>query len=376
MPSDTGPVKTRMAVAAYLRKVVWNACQGGYGVDWFTPGTAMRLYLDRLHWALGSIRYILEALFNLQEFDYGEFSHGNYIGPWRGALKRTLWNDLVVAIYGRGMDRQILGNLLAGRYFENDPSDEAIYTKSCGLCEELFLPGFLYSSEHRFCIGCELDWGLTYQRENFHFEKRKVVNQLLLAGEYGLHDILNEKRLATNRELADINFPFWKLSVKTRQEVLDACNGNTTALTLDGRPGATLPEDYKEIWLWKESLVRATSYAARHIDKGIGRGRQKIRRYEEKRHQLQNDNRHGASQNGRKRRQNLAKIQELDSQIEKEKARCGLAQMCDSHRQGPQLRPDWMTGIDAYAQKVKSIDSIRQGHNDGSLSEGRDSGNN
>ncbi|KAI1091675.1 hypothetical protein F5B19DRAFT_493246 [Rostrohypoxylon terebratum] len=361
MPSDIGNINTRMGMVANLRIIVCNALDQDGSVDWFTPGTAMRLYLDRLPWALGSLRYILEALYNLYDVDLGIFDNPHYVGQWRGFLKRTLWNDLVVAIHGRGMDRKKLDYLLEGPSVWSGPRDDYFDLQSCDACAESYPPCFMNPLDDRFCYGCGIDQNLGNQVENFYREKKEVADKLLLEGQHSIYDILNGKRRVDDEEVGDVNFPFWKLSVKTKQEVLDACNGDTASLILDGRPGDRLPEEFREIWLWKESLVRASSYAARHIDRGLSKGRKKIREYEEDRDKLLNDQRRGAHRNKERLRKTRAKVQELERKLETEKAHCGLAQMVDNSQQGPSLAAEWTAAIDEYARTIKEINRRNQG---------------
>ncbi|KAI1459574.1 hypothetical protein F4805DRAFT_455739 [Annulohypoxylon moriforme] len=352
IPSDLGTIKTRKAVVSILRVAVRMAIANG--IDWFTPGTGMRLFLDRLPWAVGSIRYILESLYNLYYLDAGFYGSPTDNSPWMNAMRHTLWNDLVLGVHGRAMARHELDFIMTDGAGNLD-------LLRCGWCEEE-LPYYFYTRDWTNaepagiqCSGCELGDQLHTHVDNFYQQKKHLVEKFLLSGEISMDALLNDKGIATDEELGNRKFPFWKVSVKSKHEVLEACGGDTSALILDGRPGAQLPDDYKQIWLWKKALVRAMSIAERHIDKGIEAAKKRIAKYQVRLDQLDEVYCSGILEEEWEQLDNRDKAQDLSRKIDKQKARCGLIQMGGSHWWGAKAASDWDTEIRQYRETVKSI---------------------
>ncbi|KAI1205407.1 uncharacterized protein F4807DRAFT_471086 [Annulohypoxylon truncatum] len=355
IPSDLGTIETRRAVVAVLRTAISIAIENG--IDWFSPGTGMRLFLDRLPWAIGSIRYILESLYNLHYLDAGFYGPPADNSSWMNAIKRTLWNDLVLAIHGRAMGRRELDCIMT------DGMGNLNLTKCVG-CEVDF-PLYFYTKESiendpslTKCHGCELQLQLYTHVDNFYQEKRDVAEALVLGGQVDLHTLLNGKQIATGEELGDRSFSFWRMSVKTKQEVLEACSGNTNALVLDGRPGGGLPDDYKQIWLWKKSMDGATNIAHRDIDDGAVKAQKRIAMYQGNLDRLHDVYFSGALRCEVKKQYIRDKAEEMSRQIDRQRARCGLIQMGGNHCSGALAAADWDAEIEAYRQTLKSIDRI------------------
>ncbi|KAI0837545.1 hypothetical protein F5Y06DRAFT_304342 [Hypoxylon sp. FL0890] len=354
IPSDMGTVDTRRAVTAVLRTAVPLAVENG--IDWFTPGTGFRKFLDRLPFSLGSVRYILEALFNIDYFERGLYDT-TVDDRWRdpveqaafdAILGRTLHSDLVLAVHGKAMEKSTLEATMTLR------GDFHLVT--CAFCKAE-LPSYLYAENSAYrradqiqCSGCQLRTLLDHQIDNFFQEKKQVVRRLFDDPRItDLASFLNAKRVATQQEIDNPLFPFYDLAVKTRTEVYVA---SSDGLVLDGRPSPNHPAETKEIWVWRERVMRAMKYARVHIDDGPRQAQEVIARCRRRIDRLNaayiNGNLRGQFQIKR----NRDKVDDLMRYIDQELARCGQGQMGGRH--GTVLAADWDSEISKYRQFVQA----------------------
>ncbi|KAI1465453.1 uncharacterized protein F4812DRAFT_466420 [Daldinia caldariorum] len=363
IPSDQGLIDTRRAIVAALRKVVFLALSNN--IDWFTPGTAMRQYLERIPFALGSLRYILEACYNIyyheQGFYYPFFEEilkrniqMDNNGPRHEEMCRTLYNDLILAVEGRPMERdKLLALTTSGKHFQ---------LIHCAFCSTS-LPAYFFTqksvnrqADQVECCGCQLTTQLNYQVDNFFREKKGVLR--ILFKDERITDIgsfLNAKRTATPEELGNPKFDFWLVSVKSKAEVAAARprdgGDGTGDLILDGRPGPDNDEEAKQVWIWKERVVKAMRYAKASIDQGSATLEKTIADYDREIKYLDD-----LYFNGRglrwaaDRRKNRDRVDLIYRYIEQEKARCGLAQMQGRH--GAKLAANWDDEIKKYREMV------------------------
>ncbi|KAI1408997.1 hypothetical protein F5Y13DRAFT_203975 [Hypoxylon sp. FL1857] len=357
IPSDMGTVDTRRAVVATLRTAVPLAVQNG--IDWFTPGTGMRKFLDRLPFSLGSIRYILEALFNMNYYEQGSYEsvesyHWKAVSPENfqarhDVMHRTLHNDLVLAVHGKAMDQDTLSATMTLR-------GEMRLVK-CSYCR-VKLPAYFYTQESANrrrgqieCCGCQLRVLLDHQVDNFYQEKRMAVQKLLSDDNItSLTTFVNAKRIPTEAEMADPAFPFWDMAVATKQDVLDYTDCG--ALLLDGRPSSTHPIELRRIWVWKEKLLRTMAYLKRRVVDGPRRVQAQMDRCQKGIEQLEYLYFSGGLNGSFAIKQNRNKVDSLKRFIEQERARCGKGQM--SGHYGARMAADWDTEITRYRQLVQA----------------------
>ncbi|KAI0149938.1 hypothetical protein F4776DRAFT_672101 [Hypoxylon sp. NC0597] len=359
IPSDMGTVDTRRAVTAVLYTAVPLALKNG--IDWFTPGTGLRKFLDRLPFSLGSIRYILEALFNLNHFKQGLYDEARGAKEqapnldsendalWNYIMGRTLYNDLVIAVHGKAMDANALDSTMMSRgYFT---------LVTCAFCEAE-LPSYFFTEESANrrvdqiqCCGCQLQDLLSQQIDNFFQEKKEVVRSLF--NDPNINNVdsyLNAKRVATEAEINNPQFHFWIVAVKTKAEVRKSYSGG---LVLDGRPSPDHPEHTKEIWVWKDRVVQAMTHAMRYIDGGHQRAQQAIAHCQEGIEELDDLYYNGELPSQFDIKQNRNEADKLRCLIDQELARCGSGQMGGRH--GTKLAADWDAEITKYRQLVQAM---------------------
>lgn len=348
--SDHGTVETRRAVTAILSTVVPLALDNG--IDWFTPGTGMRQFLERIPFALGSLRYILEALYNLWDFEHGVHHQSNDQLWSQGseAMRRTLYNDLVVAVNGRAMHREQLDNMMS--------SKGGLHLTRCSSCD-VDLPAFFYTNEsmsrvagQKECSGCQLRFQLDNQIDSFHQEKKEAVKILLEHDSTdNIDTFINGKRFVTDKEIKDPTFPFWFLSVKTPQEVLDSCNEQQESLVVDGRPDSTHPVEYRSIWIWKERVLLAMEHASREIDRGMHKAAAIITQCQDQIKDL--DIKYERGLFGASRyRENRDMVDKLERYIDQERARCGAGQL--EGRYGTRAAMNWDEEVEKHRQMVQA----------------------
>ncbi|KAI0103542.1 hypothetical protein F4814DRAFT_455983 [Daldinia grandis] len=368
IPSDQGLIDTRRAIVAVLRKAVSLALKNG--IDWFTPGTAMRQYLERIPFALGSLRYILEACYNLY---YHE--HGLYYPFLKDILKRgivfdnneprhelmrcTVYNDLVLAVEGKPMQRDRLVGLTTSEGFSN--------LTTCAFCETP-LPAYFFTqesidrrSDQVECCGCQLGTQLEHHVDNF-FQERKGVMHFLFDDKQitDIRSFLNAKRTATPEELRNPKFDFWLIAVKSQKEVLAARRGDAKAFILDSRPGPSHDEEAKQIWVWRERVVKAMRYAKRNIDEGLQKSKDTIADCEKDIGTLNDLYFKGCLRNAFEIRHNRNTVDNIRRYIEQERARCGLAQM--GGRFGTVMAANWDEEIHKYRETVQIEAGIIKNH--------------
>ncbi|KAI0847067.1 hypothetical protein F5Y00DRAFT_271371 [Daldinia vernicosa] len=368
IPSDQGLIDTRRAIVAVLRNVVSLALKNG--IDWFTPGAAMRQYLERIPFALGTLRYILEACYNIY---YHE--HGLYYPFIKDVLKRgitfdnneprhesmrcTVYNDLILATEGKPMQRDRLVALTMSAGFHK--------LIICAFCATP-LPAYFFTeesinrrSDQVECCGCQLGTQLEHHVDNF-FQERKGVMHFLFDDEQitDIHSFLNAKRTATPAELRNSKFDFWLISVKSREEVLAARPDDADAIILDGRPGPSHDEEAKQIWVWKERVAKAMRYAKRNIDEGLKKSMETIADCEKDIGILNDLYYNGHLQNAYEIRQNRNTVDSIERYIEQERARCGLAQMRGKF--GTTLAANWDDEIKKYREIVQINTGLIKNH--------------
>ncbi|KAI1483532.1 hypothetical protein K445DRAFT_8253 [Daldinia sp. EC12] len=360
IPSDQGLIDTRRAIVAVLRKVVHLALTND--IDWFTPGTAMRQYLERIPFALGSLRYILEACYNIHYHEQGfyypflqdiikrDIPFDNNT-PRHEEMCRTVYNDLILAVEGKPMEREkLLALTTSGKYFA---------LIHCAVCSTS-LPAYFFTQESADrqadqveCCGCQLTTQLDCQVDNF-FQEKKGVMHILFKDERitDISTFLNAKRTATSEELNNPKFDFWLVSVKTKAEVEAAKpEGGADVFILDSRPGPAHDEDAKQVWIWRERVMKAMRYAKHTIDEGAKMLKQNIADCEREVEYLDDMYFNGNLRYAADRRKNRDKVDVVLRYIEQEKARCGLAQMRGRH--GIRLAANWDEEIKKYREMVQ-----------------------
>ncbi|OTA64117.1 hypothetical protein K449DRAFT_393946 [Hypoxylon sp. EC38] len=363
IPSDMGTVDTRRAVTAVLYTAVPLALKNG--IDWFTPGTGMRKFLDRLPFSLGSLRYILEALYNLHYFEQGLYeeardtedgasnpdSEGDI--PWNSIMSRTLYNDLVIAVHGKAMGRKALESTMTLR-------GDLVLVK-CAFCKAN-LPSYFFTEqsanrvEHQIeCCGCQLQVLLDYQIDNYFQPKKQVVR--ILFNDPNINNVdtfLNVKRVATEEEINNQDFLFWVVAVKTKREVRESYTG--ADLVLDGRPSPSHPEETKEIWVWKDRLLRAAVFAKKFVDSNPQDSQRTIAKCREDIQKLDSLYYNGELRGQSEVKSNRNQVDTLKRFIDQEFARCGLGQMGGIHGTG--MAADWDTEITRYRQLVQILAGV------------------
>ncbi|KAI0895827.1 hypothetical protein F4806DRAFT_496733 [Annulohypoxylon nitens] len=272
MASNTGAIFTRPAVTAVLRTAVSLALDND--IDWFSAGTGMRQFLERIPWALGTPRYILEALYNLHYFERAFLRHPPLDGADRSRKKmmwRTIINDLVLAVYGKSMARNDLNVTVF-------PGGSVNLLK-CVVCS-VELPVFFFRSSYsarwggrKECDGCKLCRYLSNQIDNYLKEKRRIPYILFrgLPADMSIRGLLSAKRIAADFELLNPAYPFWQVSVKSPQEVQAASLANGIPLILDGRPSPNQSDEVKEIWDGLDRIFRAKYHSFHYIEMGRAR---------------------------------------------------------------------------------------------------------
>lgn len=272
MASNTGAIFTRPAVIAVLRTAVSLALDND--IDWFSPGTGMRQFLERIPWALGTPRYILEALYNLHYFERAVLRHPPLDRADRSRKKmmwRTIINDLVLAVYGKSMARNDLNVTVF--------SGGNVNLLKCVVCS-VELPIFFFRSSYsarwrgrRECDGCKLCRYLSKQIDNYLMEKRRIPYILLrgIPADMSIKTFLSAKQIAADFELLDPAHPFWQVSVKSPQEVQAASLAKGIPLILDGRPSPNQSDEVKEIWDGLDRIFRAKDHSFHYIEMGRAR---------------------------------------------------------------------------------------------------------
>ncbi|KAF3057417.1 hypothetical protein GL218_06297 [Daldinia childiae] len=359
IPSDQGLIDTRRAIVAVLRKVVSLALKNN--IDWFTPGTAMRQYLERIPFALGSLRYILEACYNIYYHENGLYYpyYKEMLAlnlpidnnePRHEAMRCTVYNDLILAVEGKPMQRDRLVALITSEGFSK--------LIVCAFCATP-LPAYFYTQEsiNRHpsqvqCCGCQLGTQLEHHVDNF-FQERKGVMHLLFDDEQitDISSFLNAKRTATPEELCNPKWEFWAIAVKSKAQVREARPGDDEAFILDWRPGPSHDEEAKQIWVWKERVLKAMRYAKRNIDEGLRQSTETIAECRKNIGILDNLYYNGHLQNAQEIRQNRDTVDNIQRYIVQERARCGLAQM--TGRYGTTLAANWDDEIKKYRETVQ-----------------------
>ncbi|KAI1759556.1 hypothetical protein GGR53DRAFT_527149 [Hypoxylon sp. FL1150] len=281
IPSDQGTVETPRAMAAILSTAIPLALDNG--IDWFTPGTGMRQFLERIPFELGTVRYILEAIYNIYNFEKGvtkpkydlgkESQLPSYLREaLHDAMRQTLYSDLVLAVHGKSMASRALCNTMSlGTHF---------YLMKCVYCKT-HLPSFFFTKESARrhvdqieCCGCQLHTQLAFHIDNFFQQKQDALFLLFKSPRLpytSTEAYLYGSRVATEDEINDPSFDFWRLA-KNSQGSFEASlkqgpDDSQDALVLDGRPGRNHPDEFKKISLWKESMLEAQGLAEEHIDK-------------------------------------------------------------------------------------------------------------
>ncbi|KAI8965463.1 hypothetical protein F5Y11DRAFT_344623 [Daldinia sp. FL1419] len=356
IPSDHGLIDTRRAITAVLRKVVPLALKND--IDWFTPGAGMRQYLERIPFALGTLRYILEACYNLYYQENGfyypcivEMLRRNLPAEGNAArheqMYRSLYNDLILAVEGTSMEQEKLTNLtLVGN---------SLILMQCAFCKAN-LPAYFYTQESADrqadqvqCCGCQLVMQLDHQIENFFQEKEQVMRMLFDDEQItDVSSFLNAKRTPTEEELGNPRWDFWLVSVKSQAEVVEA---RPESLILDGRPGPEHDEEAKQVWVWKERVAKAMKYARLYIDNGDKSVQRKIEACKRDVQVLNDLYFESKLANAGEIRKNRDMVNDIERFIIQERARCGLAQMVG--RYGASLAANWDDEIKKYREIVQ-----------------------
>ncbi|KAI1106230.1 hypothetical protein F4804DRAFT_348981 [Jackrogersella minutella] len=363
--SDQGTIETRRAVAAVLCTLIPLAIC--HGIDWFSPGTGMRMFLDRLPWELGSVRYIIEAIYHIYDFMHcrhrlvggkamlAKLSHED-LDKWYRAMRHTLNNDLVLAVHGKAMDRKTLDAMMTSR--------GKFTLVTCEFCH-VDLPAYFFTQQsmnrqanQRKCTGCQLRTYLNTQVDNFHQEKKEVIRQLFNDSQItSIDSFLNGKRVATDAEINNPNFPFWDFAVTNRDDFRMVGDLYAPSVVLDGRPGPLVLSEYKEIWLWKEKLFCAMIYARHNIDLGFQRAQETIAHRRQQVEQLDSDYFDGLN-TPHETIENRNRRDEFIRDIDQELARCGQGQM--GGRYGATAAANWDTSISRYRQLAQALAGVPQ----------------
>ncbi|KAI2604665.1 hypothetical protein GGR54DRAFT_644364 [Hypoxylon sp. NC1633] len=354
IPGDQGLVETRRAIAAVLRTAIPMALENG--IDWFTPGTGMRKFLDRIPFALGTIRYILEALYNIHTWSNGMLHPGGdlAIPPQRhrltGLMELALYNDLVLAVHGRAMDRVTLERMTTVR------GNLALIR--CAFCYT-GLPTYFYASESPFrtaaqieCTGCRLRKLLDRHVENYYPEKKRLVR--ILFGDprhYSIDYFMCGTRPATDEELHDRDFPFFQLSVMTRFEIWAMNRDRQYSVILDNRPGPDYPEEARKIYVRPDCVRRAMIYAEERIDRGLLVARDSIVRAKRTVRFLDSNFFDGPLRSAFAIRENRDRADALMRNVGRELARVGFGQV--SGPLGKCAAANWDTEIERYILDVQ-----------------------
>lgn len=278
IPSDQGTIETRRAIAAVLSTAIPLALDNG--IDWFTPGTGMRQFLERIPFELGTLRYILEAIYNIYYFNKGitgpkyhpdkkkDLPHHLFEKLYE-ACERTLYGDLVLAVHGKSMAQKTLRHTMSfGPRF---------HLVKCAYCK-IHLPSFFFTTQSVArhisqveCSGCQLIRQLELQVDNFFPQKRDTLVVMFKDDRFtDTESYLYTTIVAEEDDISDPNYPFWELAVKPKAHfeawLKENANGSQNGVVLDGRPGPNHPAEFKEVRLWQEKLFQAMDYVTRYID--------------------------------------------------------------------------------------------------------------
>ncbi|KAI1392798.1 uncharacterized protein F4822DRAFT_426005 [Hypoxylon trugodes] len=343
IPSDHGLIDTRRGIVAVLRIAVPLALKNG--IDWFTPGTGMRQFLDRFPFALGTIRYILEALYNLYYEDIAPAE-----GAYADMMRRALNNDLILAVNGGCMDKDTLYATTSGTTGQFTPVE-------CAYCHAK-LPSYFFTtrsiSRHWSqieCVGCQLCTNLDLHVDDFYQERRKVLEILFDRGQIRtIDEFINGTRTATAQEICNPEFPFFLTAVKSIKDILAASGKKKRGLVLGLRPGPKLPERVKKIWLWRERTFLAMKYARTHVDRGFIKLRPIFKRAFLRIRNLDAEYETGLSSQSRIQ-ENRDERDRIRRYIDQEYARCGLRQMGGVY--DTRVASDWDSVIENYRQTVQ-----------------------
>ncbi|KAI0384173.1 hypothetical protein F5Y04DRAFT_293517 [Hypomontagnella monticulosa] len=360
IPSDQGTIDTRRAIVAVLRTAVPLALDNN--IDWFTPGTGMRQFLERIPFKLGTLRYILEALYRIHDYESGvHYRLSNKTIPPQevndyfssDTLRRTIYNDLVLAVEGTAMERDMLFPLTTIR--------DQFHLVQCAYCAAK-LPAYFYTEESANrqasqvqCAGCQLCIQLELQVDNFFEEKKGVMSHLFNHGRIKtIDEFLTATRTATDEEIENFHFPFWDLAVKTKNQVRGPVRQalqDPDFSVLDDRPGPKKPEEDKQIWIWRERTMLAMRHAACKIDRGHEKAERRIANCRRAIEYLNYLYSAGNPSDFAQVRENRDTVEKLERFIIQERARCGEAQMIGKY--GTVAAANWDTEIKKYRETVQ-----------------------
>ncbi|KAI1459573.1 hypothetical protein F4805DRAFT_455738 [Annulohypoxylon moriforme] len=366
--SDIGTIDTRRAVTAVLRIAVDLALDNG--IDWFSPGTGMRQFLERLPWALGSLRYILEALFNLHYFERGLYhvvykesyrkklegiSSAEYI-PYQVRMLGTLHNDLVLAVHGKAMKREHLDDIVMTS--ETVMSETKVHLLRCSSCG-VQLPRFFFS-EHPSpqqmdllgCDGCNLCHYLRTQIDNFSYEKKQSLIDHFYDSSTEDLDTFFSKQVIPKEDLQDLYYTFWQDSAKSPKKIQAASIASGTPLILDEHPSSTKPDEMKEIWLGIARVARMSSTYYELVDRGQEEIEGRIDFMNRIIRRLDEYYSKGLA-NGYSILEYRASKEQLLFDIEEERARQGIAQRRGLW--GVSAAAEWDTEISRYRQNIQTL---------------------
>ncbi|KAI4862790.1 hypothetical protein F4820DRAFT_459950 [Hypoxylon rubiginosum] len=353
VPSDHEMIETRRAIAAVLFTVVPMAIENN--IDWFSPGTGMRQFLERIPFALGTVRYILEAIYSIYRFETATMRDlqrkklpSHLFNLLRDAMRRTLNCDLVLAVEGKSMSTYTLNATMT--------RGEDFHLVTCGFCAAR-LPSYFYTTEscgrqpdQIQCSGCQLCLHLENQVDNFFQEKKETLRILFDDERFtGMDQYLNLTRVATNEEIGDSGFPFWSIAAISKEDFLhDLRTGTIGGLPglpiLDERPGPGFPNRYKRVVLWQDQVLKAAAHTHDNIDNGRERILKEIAADRE-------DIRELTSLRARSTGEAIANrdaADNIDRGIDLKMAKCGEAQMGGKH--GTNAAANWNREVVRYHQ--------------------------
>ncbi|KAI0178848.1 hypothetical protein GGR52DRAFT_588666 [Hypoxylon sp. FL1284] len=370
IPYDVGTVDTRRAMTVVLLKAVRLARK--HGIDWFSPGTAFRQFLERVPFALGTIRYILEAIYNLVNFEEG------ITGPTVESLmeagvrsetarelvvlmSRTVWSDIILAVEGTSMDSKALRALMMhGRRF---------HLTKCAFCD-IELPAYFYTAEsmnrHQDqiqCCGCQLNSVLERNIHDFHQQKKKALQVMFNDHRFtDLKAYLYGKRRATDAEIRNPDFPFWDLAAVQMSHFLDerreaTAGGPPDTFVLGDRPNVHHPDKTKEVNVWKERLWEAMDHTTDQIEGGRERIRQELRECQA-RIQLM-DKQYDSGRCGTLEvRQNRDTVEALYRYADQLRTEAGYGQLGGKY--GAIAAASWDAEVEKYRQLVQAKTGVLQ----------------
>ncbi|OTB05600.1 hypothetical protein M426DRAFT_319592 [Hypoxylon sp. CI-4A] len=351
VPSDQGTIDTRRAVAAVLGEVVPLAFDNG--LDWFTPGAGFRNFLDRLPFALGTTRWILEAYHNIRHYEiHYQFEARSFPGL-RAAMERVLYRDLVISVHGRAMEEREVERMMTG-------SGGVFHLTECAFCHVRF-PSYFFTTEsmnrrphQRQCCGCQLKMLLDNHVDNFFQEKMEVTRRLLDDPIIiDLDSFLRGVKIAADEDIANPEYQFWHMSKMNADAVHKANLLGKDGLVVGDRPGPEQPPELKEVYIWTERLFSAMRYARVRIDQARDDGSTSLlARLEKKMDALQAQYDAGLP-SAAAARENRDALDRHERHAKQEKARLGRGQMVGVH--GTTAAANWDTEIARYRQMVQVL---------------------